>query len=70
MDEDERRELVARLFYVMTARFKNAAALAAEGQGKGAAAARLIKLANSLTLAGEEIAIVAQATAAIVQPIR
>jgi hypothetical protein len=67
MDEDEQRELISRLFYVLTARLEDAAALAAEGQGKEVATTRLTELTSRLTSASEEFAILAEATAAIVQ---
>lgn len=70
MDEDEQRVLISRLFYILAARLEHAAALAAEGQGKAVGATRLTEVANRLTSSGEEIATIAEATAAIVQLVR
>lgn len=60
MDEDERRDLISRLFALLTAKLEDAAALAAEGQGTSASAERLISLANQVRAGAEEAALLAE----------
>jgi hypothetical protein len=66
MDDDERGELVRRLFYLMTAKLEDAAAHAAEGQGQEPAADK-IKRAGLIRSAAQETLIIAEATTALLQ---
>jgi hypothetical protein len=52
---------------VLTARLEDAAAITPEGQGKAVVTSRLTELANPLASAAQEVEIITQATAAIVQ---
>jgi hypothetical protein len=60
MDEDERRDLISRLFSLMTAKLEDAAALAAEGQGTSGGSERLVSLANQVRAGAEEAALLAE----------
>lgn len=63
MDEDDRRDLVARIFALLTGKFEDGAAIAADGQGRDIADAIRGGLAERLHSMGDEIAIVAEAVA-------
>lgn len=67
MDDEERAELIRRLFYVMTARLEDALALATDGQARDTEADVPNLAGRVLGIAGE-IAIVAEATAALATP--
>ena len=60
MDEDERRDLISRLFALMTSKLEDAAALAAEGQGTSGSAERLNPLADQIRAGAEEAALLAE----------
>jgi hypothetical protein len=66
MNDDERGELVRRLFYLMTAKLEDAATQAAEGQGRETAADNM-KRAGLIRSAAQETLIVAEATTALLQ---
>jgi hypothetical protein len=66
MDEDDRQELVRRLFALITARLEDGAALAADGQGRDVPSDAQADLANQLHGLGEEIATLADAIVAVV----
>jgi hypothetical protein len=66
MDDDEHGELVRRLFYLMTAKLEDAAAHAAEGQGSGPVADKIMR-AGLIRSAAQETLIVAEATTALLQ---
>lgn len=70
MDEDARFELLRRLFVLITAEAEDAAATAADGQGRDAPDDRLYELAVALHTAGEKIAVMADAVVAILRPAR
>lgn len=70
MDEDARFELLRRLFSLITAEAEDAAATAADGQGREVSDDRLYELAVALHAAGEKIGVMADAVAAILQPVR
>ncbi len=61
MDEDDRRDLVARMFALLTGKFEDGAAIAADGQGKDIADAIRSGLGERLRAIGAEIAILAEA---------
>jgi hypothetical protein len=69
MDDDERGELVRRLFYLMTAKLEDAAAQAAEGQRSGPVADKIMR-AGLIRSAAQETLIVAEATIALLQGCR
>jgi hypothetical protein len=52
MDEDERSELVGDIFFVLTARLEDAAAIAVEGQVRALNNELLVKHANRIYSAG------------------
>jgi hypothetical protein len=66
MDDDERGELVRRLFYLMTAKLEDAATQAAEGQGREPTADK-IRRPGLIRSAAQETLIVAEATTALLQ---
>lgn len=68
MDEEERRELVSRLFALMTGKLEDAAGLAAEGQGTRAETRDLISRAERIESIAQEAAVLAEAVGAIVKP--
>jgi hypothetical protein len=61
MGEDDRRDLVARMFALLTGKFEDGAAIAADGQGRDIANAIRSGLAERLRAIGGEIAILAEA---------
>ena len=63
MDEDDRRGLAARMFALLTGKFEDGAAIAADGQGRDMADDLRTGLAERLRAIGGEIAIVAEAVA-------
>jgi hypothetical protein len=65
MNEDDRQELVRRLFALLTAKFEDGAGLAANGQRPDAAPEAQTALANRLHALGEEIATLSDAVLAI-----
>jgi hypothetical protein len=65
VDDAERNDLIARLFFVLTARLEDAAALAATGQDRTISAARQQSLANNLAGTAGDIEIIAEAAAAL-----
>lgn len=66
MDEDERRDLTSRLFALLTTKLEDAAALAAEGQGRSGSQERLISLANQVRGGAEEAALIAEVSGFLV----
>ena len=64
-DEEQRRELVHRLFYLITSAAEDAAAIAVEGQSTHASALALREIAARLRSAGELIEIVSSAVEAL-----
>ena len=66
MDEDERRDLISRLFSLMTAKLEDAAVLAAEGQGTSGASERLISLTDQIRAGAEEAALLAEVSGILV----
>jgi hypothetical protein len=67
MDEEERRDLIGRLFALLTAKSEDAAGLAAEGQGKDVPYAKRFHLAEAIRVLGDELEIVADAATAILR---
>jgi hypothetical protein len=61
MDEDEQSELIRKLFYVLTGRLEDAAAIAAEGQGSELGDEFLMAHANYIHSTGREAAIITHA---------
>ena len=61
MDEDDRGDLAARMFALLTGKFEDGAAIAADGQGRHIADAIRSGLAERLRSMGAEIAILAEA---------
>jgi hypothetical protein len=67
MDDDERCDLVSRLFAVMTADLEDAAALAVDGQGTDVEQDHRLKLAASVHDVAQRTAVIADAAAAILE---
>ena len=67
--QDERDDLVFRLFTLLTSRFKDAATLAAECQG-APPAEELIKGAEQLRYIGQDAATLAEAIVGLIRPSR
>lgn len=65
MDDDERAELISRLFALLTSRFEDSAQLAIDGQCRGREASELQSAANSIWSLSEESLTIAMATAAL-----
>ena len=65
MDESERQELISRLFALLTAKLEDAAALAAEGQGRSVNLAAATGVATRLTEAAQEVQTIAEAVIGI-----
>ena len=61
MGEDDRRDLVARIFALLTGKFEDGAAIAADGQGRDIPDAIRGGLAERLRSMGTEIAILGEA---------
>ena len=61
MDENERLELIRKLFFVLTARLEDAAGIAAEGQGPASGNELLVAHANCIQSTGQEAEIITQA---------
>lgn len=68
MDEDDKFDLLRRLFALITAEAEDAAAAAADGQGRDVPEDRLYELANTLNTAGQTIAVISDAVIAILKP--
>ena len=68
MDKDARFELLRRLFTLITAEAEDAAAAAADGQGRDVPDDRLYELAVHLHASGEKIAVISDAVIAILKP--
>ena len=68
MDEEARFDLLRRLFALITAEAEDAAASAADGQGRDVPDDRLYELAVALHAAGEKIAVMSDAVIAILKP--
>lgn len=68
MDDEERSELLGKLFSLMTAKLEDAAALAADGQGlaRSSVAAAAEKSQEIRSLA-EEVGVLAEAASAVAQ---
>ncbi|WP_076068152.1 hypothetical protein [Sphingomonas montana] len=60
-EPNETNELIAKLFYLMTARLEDAAGAAAEGQGARLDISARAAMAERLRETGQEVAIVAEA---------
>ncbi|QTH21585.1 hypothetical protein HRJ34_25290 [Rhizorhabdus wittichii] len=67
MDEEERADLVARLFVLMTCKLEDAAGDAADGQGKGRQPREQIARADRIELIARDIGLLAEAAAAILR---
>ena len=65
MDDDDRQELVRRLFALLTMKFEDAAATAADGQGPRQDQSVQRDLASRLIGIGSEVAVLAEAIIAI-----
>jgi hypothetical protein len=65
MDESERRDLAARMFALLTARFEDGATVALDGQGRKVADDMRSGLAERLRAIAAEILILAEAVAVI-----
>jgi hypothetical protein len=63
MGEDDRRDLAARMFALLTGKFEDGAAIAADGQGRDIADAIRGGLAERLHSMGAEIVILVEAVA-------
>lgn len=66
MDMDERRDLVGRLFAVLTAELEDAAASAAEGQSLRLSLEEAAALAGRVGGAASKAAIIAEAAGALI----
>lgn len=69
MDEDASFDLLRRLFALLTAEAEDAAAAAADGQGRDVPYDKLYELATKLHTAGETIAVMSDAVIAILKPV-
>jgi hypothetical protein len=69
MDEEDRQELIRRLFALVTTKLEDGAGLATDGQGRSVASETQIALANRLHALGEEISTLAHAVLAVVSVI-
>lgn len=67
MDDDERRELVRRLFFLMSSRLEEATTSAGAGQATDISSKTAAELAGRLHSTGQEIAIIADAVTLIAQ---
>ena len=68
MDKHARFDLLRRLFTLITAEAEDAAAAAADGQGRDVPDDRLYELAILLHAGGEKIAVMSDAVLAILRP--
>jgi hypothetical protein len=66
INDDARAELISRLFAMLTARFEDAAALAAEGQGKHSDD-RLGEIAMLLVGVSDDVMTLARAVGAVLE---
>lgn len=67
MDREERADLVARLFVLMTCKLEDAAGDAVDGQGKGGEAAEQVARADRIELIARDLGLLAEAAAAILR---
>ena len=65
MDDDEKAELISRLFALLTSRFEDGAQIALERQGTGHDTDDLRSSANRIWGISEEILTIAMATSAL-----
>lgn len=66
IDDVPSRDLIARLFALLTTRAEDAAGLAAEGQSHIIGSARAHELADRLQVIGQHITIIAEALSVII----
>ena len=66
IDDIPCRDLIARLFALLTARAEDAAGLSAEGQSHAIGSARAHELANRLQDIGQQITLIAEALSVII----
>ncbi|API59312.1 hypothetical protein BSL82_08310 [Tardibacter chloracetimidivorans] len=66
IDDVPCRELIARLFALLTAKAEDAAGLAAEGQSQAIGSARAHELADRLQDIGQHITLIAEALSVII----
>ena len=64
MDDKERRELIRKLFAIITGKLEDAAGAAAEGQGANLDHQQILQLSSQICSASEEVAILAEVTSA------
>ena len=67
MDQEERADLVAMLFALMTSKLEDAAHEAMEGQRKGLEESDQIARAERIEMASRDIGLLAEAVAAILR---
>ena len=67
MEDDDRCDLIARLFAVMTADLEDGAALAADGQGRDAARERRLALAGQIHAIAQRVTLVADAVVVLLE---
>lgn len=64
-EEEDRRDLVGKLFALLTAKLEDGAAAAAEGQRRSIDKDALCKLGEGIRTDAEEVAVIAAAAVAI-----
>jgi hypothetical protein len=67
MDEEERGELISRMFAMMTAELEDAAGWAAEGQGIRRSNEVRLQLAERISSAVQKVDVIATATTTILE---
>lgn len=67
MDQEERTDLVARLFALMTSKLEDAAHEAMEGQSSGSEQSDQTARAERIEIASRDIGLLAEAVAAILR---
>jgi hypothetical protein len=65
MDQDERLDLVRRIFALLTGRLEDAATLAADGQGASISSSQAVELAERIRDECAGAAVIAEAAAAL-----
>ena len=66
MVDNERRELIRKLFAIITAKLEDAAGVAADGQRANLDHEQLLQLSSQICSASEEVTILAEAISACV----
>lgn len=69
MDEEQRRDLVSRLFALLTAKLEDAAGLAAEAQGARSEVAVLIDHAEHIASLAQEAEVLADAAGGLLKSV-